>query len=43
LASLLKEHHILVIAMTPALVRFVLHLDITDEMLATTIDTIEKL
>ena len=36
-------HHILVIAMTPALVRFVLHLDITDEMLATTIDTIEKL
>jgi threonine aldolase len=43
LAALLKEHHILVIAMTPALVRFVLHLDITDEMLATTIDTIEKL
>lgn len=43
LASLLKEHHILVIVMTPALVRFVLHLDITDEMLATTIDTIEKL
>ncbi len=43
LASLLKEHHILVIAMTPALVRFVLHLDITDEILATTIDTIEKL
>ena len=43
LASLLKEHHILVIAMTPALVRFVLHLDITDDMLATTIDTIEKL
>jgi threonine aldolase len=43
LASLLKEHHILVIAMTPALVRFVLHLDITDEMLATTIATIEKL
>ncbi len=43
LASLLKEHHILVIAMTPALVRFVLHLNITDEMLATTIDTIEKL
>jgi len=43
LASLLKEHHILVIAMTPALVRFVLHLDITDEMLTTTIATIEKL
>ena len=43
LASLLKEHHILVIAMTPALVRFVLHLDITDEMLSTTIATIEKL
>jgi hypothetical protein len=29
--------------MTPALVRFVLHLDITDEMLTTTIATIEKL
>jgi threonine aldolase len=43
LAALLKEHHILVIAMTPALVRFVLHLDITDEMLTTTITTIEKL
>jgi threonine aldolase len=43
LASLLKEHHILVIAMTPALVRFVLHLDITDEMLTNTIATIEKL
>ena len=43
LASILKEHHILVIAMTPALVRFVLHLDITDETLATTIATIEKL
>ena len=43
LSALLKEHHILVIAMTPALVRFVLHLDITDEMLSTTIATIEKL
>lgn len=43
LAALLKEHHILVIAMTPALVRFVLHLDITDEMLSTTIATIEKI
>ena len=43
LSALLKEHHILVIAMTPALVRFVLHLDITDEMLTTTIATIEKL
>ena len=43
LASHLKEHHILVIAMTPALVRFVLHLDITDEMLTNTIATIEKL
>jgi threonine aldolase len=43
LAALLKEHHILVIAMTPALVRFVLHLDITDEMLTSTIATIEKL
>lgn len=43
LASVLKEQNILVIAMTPALVRFVLHLDITDEMLTTTIATIEKL
>ena len=43
LSALLKEHHILVIAMTSALVRFVLHLDITDEMLTTTIATIEKL
>ena len=43
LASVLKEQNILVIAMTPALVRFVLHLDITDEMLSTTIATIEKL
>ncbi len=43
LAQTLKEKNILVIAMTPTLVRFVLHLDITDEMLATTIDTIEKL
>jgi len=43
LAQTLKEKNILVIAMTPALVRFVLHLDITDEMLATTIATIEKL
>ena len=43
LAQTLKEKNILVIAMTPALVRFVLHLDITDEMLATTITTIEKL
>lgn len=43
LAQTLNEKNILVIAMTHALVRFVLHLDITDEMLATTIDTIEKL
>jgi len=43
LAQTLKDKNILVIAMTPALVRFVLHLDITDEMLATTIATIEKL
>jgi threonine aldolase len=43
LAQTLKEKNILVIAMTPALVRFVLHLDITDEMLSTTIATIEKL
>jgi len=39
----LKEKNILVIAMTPALIRFVVHLDITNEMLASTLETIEKL
>ena len=39
----LKEKNILVIAMTPTLVRFVLHLDIHFEMLQKTIATIEKL
>ena len=43
LAQTLKEKNILVIAMTPTLVRFVLHLNITDEMLTSTIATIEKL
>ena len=43
LAQTLKEKNILVIAMTPTLVRFVLHLDITDEMLTSTIASIEKL
>jgi threonine aldolase len=43
LAAVLKEKNILVIAMTPALIRFVVHLDITNEMLASTIETIEKL
>lgn len=43
LATILKEQNILVIAMTPSLVRFVLHLDINDEMLTTTINAIEKL
>ena len=43
LAQTLKDKNILVIAMTPVLVRFVLHLDISDEMLSTTIATIEKL
>jgi threonine aldolase len=43
LAVALKEKNILVIAMTPALVRFVVHLDITNEMLASTLETIEKL
>ena len=43
LAVALKEKNILVIAMTPALIRFVVHLDITNEMLASTIETIEKL
>jgi threonine aldolase len=43
LAAALKEKNILVIAMTPALIRFVVHLDITNEMLASTIETIEKL
>ena len=43
LASALKEKNILVIAMTPTLVRFVVHLDITNEHLAKTLATIEKL
>ena len=43
LAAVLKEKNILVIAMTPALIRFVVHLDITNEMLASTLETIEKL
>ena len=43
LAAALKEKNILVIAMTPALLRFVVHLDITTEMLASTLATIEKL
>ena len=42
-AATLKAQQILVIAMTPTLVRFVLHLDISNEMLATTINAIEKL
>ena len=43
LAAALKEKNILVIAMTPALIRFVVHLDLTNEMLASTLETIEKL
>jgi threonine aldolase len=43
LAVTLKEKNILVIAMTPALIRFVVHLDISNEMLASTLETIEKL
>ena len=43
LAQILKEKNILVIAMTPVLIRFVVHLDITTEMLASTLATIEKL
>ena len=43
LAAALKEKNILVIAMTPALIRFVVHLDITTEMLGSTLETIEKL
>jgi len=43
LAAALKEKNILVIAMTPALIRFVVHLDITNEMLANTLETLEKL
>jgi threonine aldolase len=43
LAAALKEKNILVIAMTPVLIRFVVHLDITNEMLARTLETIEKL
>jgi threonine aldolase len=43
LAAVFKEKNILVIAMTPALIRFVVHLDIANEMLASTLETIEKL
>ena len=43
LAAALKEKNILVIAMTPTLIRFVVHLDNTNEMLASTLETIEKL
>jgi threonine aldolase len=43
LAAVLKEKNILVIAMTPVLIRFVVHLDITNEILASTLETIEKL
>ena len=43
LAAVLKEKNILVIAMTSTLVRFVLHLDISSEQLAMTLETIEKL
>ena len=43
LAAVLKDKNILVIAMTPALIRFVVHLDIANEMLASTLETIEKL
>ena len=43
LAAALKEKNILVIAMTATLVRFVVHLDITNEHLAKTLATIEKL
>ena len=43
LAAALKEKNILVIAMTATLVRFVVHLDITNEHLAKTLETIEKL
>ncbi len=43
LAAALKEKNILVIAMTPTLIRFVVHLDITNEMVASTLETIEKL
>ena len=43
LAQSLKEKNILVIAMTPTLIRFVVHLDISNEMLSTTLETIEKL
>ena len=43
LVKALKEKNILAIAMAPALIRFVLHLDITNDMLASTIETIEHL
>ncbi len=39
----LKEKHILVIAMSPILVRFVLHLDISESQVAETIEAINNL
>jgi threonine aldolase len=43
LAAALKEQGILTIAMTPTLIRFVLHLNITKEQIEQTIHTIEGL
>ncbi len=43
LAAQLKEKNILAIAMTPTLIRFVLHLDISEAMLAQTLEILEKL
>jgi threonine aldolase len=43
LVAILKEKGILAIAMTPTQVRFVFHLDITENDLASTIDIINAL
>jgi len=43
LAATLKEKNILAIAMTPTLIRFVVHLDISDAKLAQTLEILEKL
>ncbi|MER3463754.1 MAG: threonine aldolase, partial [Chitinophagaceae bacterium] len=43
LVDKLKEEDILGHAISPTSVRLVTHLDITEEMIAKTIDTIEKL
>jgi threonine aldolase len=43
LAAKLKEHQILVMAISPTQIRMVLHLDVTEEMVVKTIEVIQNL